>query len=52
MYLCYEKYDIKQAVEIGLSLADTAHITLDVKSSISSPQRITHYYIFFGICNI
>ena len=28
------------------SLAHTAHITLDVKSLISSPHRIMHYYIF------
>ena len=55
MYLCYEKYDIQQAVEIGLqsrvirysSSVHTAHITLDVKSSIPSPQRIIYYYIFF-----
>ena len=56
MYLFYEKYD-KQAVEIGLVSCDsssvhTARITLDVKRSIPSPQRIIYYYIFFGICFI
>ena len=48
MYLCHEKYDLQQAVEIGLqscvirysSSVHTAHITLDVKSSIPSLQRI------------
>ena len=30
----------------------TAHITLEVKSSISSPQRIIDSYIFFRICYI
>ena len=34
------------------SSAHTAHITLDVKSSISSPQRIIYYYIFFGIFEV
>ena len=40
MYLCHEKYDLQQAVEIGLqscliryfSSVHTVHITLDVKS--------------------
>ena len=60
---------ILHAVEIGLSprvmwkahtssasssSAHTAHITLSVKSLISSPYRIiySYYYIFFGICDI
>ena len=34
------------------SSAYTAHITLDVKSSISSPHLIIYYNIFFGICDI
>ena len=57
MYLCYEKYDIQQAVEIGLlsrvirysSSVHTVHSTLDVKSSIPSPQYIIYYFIFFVI---
>ena len=57
MYLCYEQYNIQQAVEIRLwsrvirycSSVHTAHITLDVKSLIPFPQRIIYYYIFFGI---
>ena len=62
MYMCHEKYDIQQGVEIELSSrvmckgsycsAHTAHITLDVKSSISFPHRIIYYYIFFEICDI
>ena len=58
MYPCYEKYDVQQTMEIGLSSrvmckvysssAHTAHITLGVKSLISSPHRLIYYYIIFS----
>ena len=32
--------------------AHTAHITLDLKSSICSPYRIIYYSFFFGTCDI
>ena len=52
MYLYYEKYGMQQAVEIELlsrgcveysSSARTAHITLDVESSISPACCIIYY---------
>ena len=57
MYLCYEKYGMQQAVEIGLlsrvmcsvlvfgsrMRSRNAHITLNVKSPISLPCCIIYY---------